>query len=112
MQTVFWTEGLRGEVRPGERGVAVLEGRAWLVGQGGARQGFFRGGRGSERSGTRRRRPVGAARVEDAARSALHGPGGGAGVGKPQEACAGTGSATQVQRGRPGTFPHLSGRTG
>lgn len=78
MQTVFWTEGLRGEVRPGERGVSSLK-RAvlGLWDREGQRQGFFRGGRGNEGVVPGAARPVGAARVEGRGQSALHGPGGG-----------------------------------
>lgn len=113
MQTVFWTEGLRGEVRPGERGVSSLK-RAvlGLWDREGQRQGFFRGGRGNEGVVPGAARPVGAARVEGRGQSALHGPGGGRRGGEATGGVRGHRLGAQVQRGRPGTFPHLFRKDG
>lgn len=113
MQTAFWTEGLRGEVGPGERGVSSLK-RAvlGLWDREGQRQGLFRGGSGNEGVVPGAARPVGAARVEGRGQSALHGPGGGRRGGETTGSVRGHRLGAQVQRGCPGAFPHLFRKDG
>lgn len=113
MQTVFWTKGLRGDIRPGRGGICgFLGGVLRLWDRKGQRQNVIPRSQGSWDKGTvtGAAGSVCAAGVRGRSELALHGPGRGCGHRKATGGVRGDRLCAQVQRGSPGTFPHFLGK--